>query len=190
MTCEGAGRQRQLQMMWPERLLDRPPRPELPEGYELRCYEDADESQYLQLMAKAGFDDWDHDRLEKERCSVLPDGFFLIVHRATGRAVATALTQHGPSELHPCGGQLGWVAGDPEHKGKRLGLAICAAVVGRCIEAGYRRIYVKTDDWRLPAIKTYLKLGFEPFVFREGMAERWQKVRETLGWPLSPDASQ
>ncbi len=180
----------QLRMVWPERLLDSPPVPRLPDGYELRQYTAADERDYLDLMDKAGFVGWDHERVERQRRSVIPGGFFLIEHRPSHRPVATAMAQHVPDELHPQGGVLGWVAGDPAHKGKGLGLAVCAAVVARLLSGGYRHIYLRTDDLRLAAIKTYLKLGFEPFLFCEGMAERWQKVCETLGWPLSLDASR
>ena len=60
---------------------------------------------------------------------------------------------HLPLEYHPCGGELGWVAGDPEHKGSGLGFAVCAAVTRRLLEIGYRNIYLLTDDFRLPAIK-------------------------------------
>jgi mycothiol synthase len=93
---------------------------------------------------------------------------------------------HHPAEGHPEGGELGWVAGDPEHRGRGLGLAVCAAVVARFLGAGYRRIYLRTDDFRLPAIATYLKLGFEPYLFTEGMAERWQRVCDQLGRPFRP----
>lgn len=72
------------------------------------------------------------------------------------------MARHWPEELHPQGGVLGWVAGDPALKGKGLGLAVCAAVVARLIGGGYRRIYLSTDDFPLPAVKTCLKLGFPP----------------------------
>ncbi len=174
----------QLQMAWPERLVERPPAPQVPDGYVLRCYKESDEEGYGDLMAKAGFVGWDHERIARMLRSCLPDGLFLIVHRDTGRPVATAMAQHSPGELHPHGGELGWVAGDPEHKGRALGMAVCAAATARLIRAGYRDIYLRTDDFRLPAIKTYLKLGYEPFLFCEGMAERWQAVCEKLGWPM------
>ncbi len=180
----GEPSQPQLQMVWPECLLESPPVPRLPDGYGLKCYEQADEDAYTDLMAKAGFMGWDHERVARMVRDCLPDGFFLIVHRDTGRLVATAVSQHSPSELHPYGGQLGWVAGDPEHKGKGLGLAVCAAATARFIRAGYRDIYLRTDDFRLPAVKTYLKLGYEPLLFCEGMAERWRAVCEKLRWPM------
>ncbi len=173
----------QLQMVWPKRRLDEPPEPGLPEGYELCCYRDEDEEDYIELMGKAGFEGWDHDRIERMRRNVLPRGFFVLEHLPTGRLVATAMAVHNPDEMHPAGGEVGWVAGDPAHSGRALGLAVTAAAVARFIGAGYRRIYLKTDDWRLPALKTYLKLGFEPLLYREGMRERWEAVYEELEWP-------
>ncbi len=172
----------QLQMVWPEKLLDSPPEPTLPPGYELRCYDDSDADQagWLEVMAKAGFEGWDRDRLAGTLRTVLPEGLFLIVHRPGGKVVATAMAQHVPGEGHPYGGVVGWVAGDPAHKGKGLGLAVVAAATARLLDAGYRDIYLQTDDWRLPAIKTYLKCGFEPLMFSESMHERWADVREKL----------
>jgi len=179
----GEERPEQLQMVWPEDRIDSPPDLCVPTGYSLRCYADEDEEDYGALMAKAGFDGWDHDRIEAARRSVLPNGFFLIEHPESGAIVATAMAQHNPSELHPYGAELGWVAADPKHAGKGLGMAVCAAVTRRLLQAGYRRIYLKTDDFRLPAIKTYLKLGYQPLLHAEGMLERWQAVCAKLGWP-------
>jgi len=177
-----AAPQQQLQMLWPEEKLSSPPVPKVPDGYVLRCYEDRDADGWLAVMAKAGFDGWDYERLAGIIRKIIPGGFFVIVHQATGKVVATAHVAHNPAQLHPAGGEVGWVAGDPDHKGKGLGLAVCAAVTARSIAAGYKNIYLRTDDHRLPAIKTYLKLGYEPLLFCEGMAERWQAVREKLNW--------
>jgi len=132
-------------------------------------------------MKKAGFEGWNHQRVAATVQKVLPGGFFVIVHRSTGKIVATAMSTHKPTQLHPYGGELGWVAADPEHRGKGLGLAVCAQATARFIQAGYRNIYLLTDDFRLPAIKTYLKLGYEPLLFGEGMAERWESVYRKLG---------
>ncbi len=172
----------QLKMVWPERLLDRPPAPKLPNDYYLRGYTDMDESRYLALMKKAGFEGWNRERLTKVLKNVLPGGFFVVQHGPSGFIVAAAMAVDRPTEEHPRAGELGWVAGDPEHKGKGLGLAVSAAATARLIQAGYRHIYLLSDDWRLPAMKTYLKLGYEPVMYREDMADRWQKVLAKLGW--------
>ncbi|MFO7959271.1 MAG: GNAT family N-acetyltransferase [Candidatus Brocadiia bacterium] len=174
----------QLHMVWSEERLDSPPEPEVPSGYELRQYRAEDRQQYLDLMHRAGFGDFDEERLDRMLRSVLPDGFFVVEHKGSGRVVATAMAVHSPKELHPHGGELGWVAGDPDHSGKHLGMAVCAAVVRRFIRAGYRRIYLQTDDHRLPAVKTYLRLGFEPLYYRDDMEDRWSAVCEQLGWEL------
>jgi len=176
----------QLHMVWPGRLLGSPPTPRVPEGYELRAYTHADEANYIALMTRAGFEGWSRERVAELLPTLLPEGFFVIDHRVSGTLVATAMARHRPTELHPEGGELSWVAADPAHAGRGLGLAVCAAVTARFIRAGYRRIYLMTDDWRLPALKTYLKLGYEPFLFRDDMADRWATIHSQLGRPPSP----
>jgi len=174
--------QPQLQLVWPRRLLESPPPLAIPDGYEMRLYRPEDEAAYIELMAKAGFTGWTPKQVAQTVRGILPEGFFLIVHRATGRLVATAMALHSPLDLHPYGGELGWVAADPEHKGRGLGLAVCAAALRRFLRAGYQEIYLRTDDFRLAAIKTYLKQGWEPLLFRDGMAERWEATYRTLHW--------
>ena len=171
----------QLHMIWPRRRVDSPPAPAVPEGYLLRCYTDADRAGYLELMRRAGFEGWDQKKVSELLQKVLPDGFFVVEYRQTGGIVATATALHSPRALHPCGGELGWVAADPAHRGKGLGLAVCAAATARLIRAGYKNIYLRTDDLRVPAIKTYLKLGYEPLLCAEGMVARWQRLYEQLG---------
>jgi predicted dehydrogenase/RimJ/RimL family protein N-acetyltransferase len=173
----------QLKMIWPADRLRRPPTPVVPEGYALRQYRPADdEAAYLALIAKAKLNLWTHQNIVNNLQHILPGGFFVVIHHATGRLVATALANHRPAPEHPHGGELGWVAADPDHKGRGLGLAVCAAATARLLSAGYTDIRLLTDDFRLPAIKVYLRLGYEPLLYRDGMAERWQKVYEALRW--------
>jgi mycothiol synthase len=172
-------------MVWPAMLRDLPPRPEVPAGYELRQFREGDLARYIGLMDRAGFKDWTEQRVRKLMESILPGGFLVIEHKATGDLVATALAEHKPQPLHPFGGELGYVAGDPAHRGKGLGLAVCAAAVARLLRAGYRSIYLCTDDHRLAAIKTYLRLGFKPLLHKNGMEDRWRRVGSNLDWELT-----
>ena len=48
-------------------------------------------------------------------------------------------------------------------------------------ERGFPKLYLMTDDWRLPAVKTYLQLGFEPDLYDDDHEGRWAKLRDTLG---------
>lgn len=171
----------QLHMIYPEKLLKSPPIPVVPDGYELRAFIEADRVSIISLMQGAGFKNWNDKVLEQVMMRVLPDGLFVIVHRTSGKIVASAMAIHSSCKLHSFGGELGWVAGDPAHSGQGLGMAVCSAVTRRFIEVGYKRIYLRTDDWRLPALKTYIKLGYVPFIYAWDMEERWKKVYSNLG---------
>jgi mycothiol synthase len=187
-AAEGSGwHPGQLHMAWPERLLDSPPEPVLPPGYELRTYRREDMPQYLELMASATFDFFDAEMVGRVLLRVLPDGFFVVEHRPTGQLVATAQALHVASELYPYAGQLGWLAARPEHKGKGLGMAVVAAATKRMLSAGYRCIYLETDDWRLAALKTYLNLGYVPHLYEPAAEARWRAVCYRLGVPFAPE---
>jgi mycothiol synthase len=178
----------QLQMMCPARLLHAPPVPRLPAGYALRLYRPGDEPAFYHVMDRAGFTGWNDQRLRPWLLRILPDSWFMVVHQADATVVATAMALHDASDLHPFGGELGWVAADPAHAGKGLGLAVCAAVTARLIAAGYRDIHLYTEHWRLAALKTYLKLGYLPFLYLPEMAERWRAICALLDWPYTPEA--
>lgn len=177
----------QLHMLWPTEQLKSPPPVNVAAGYTLRTYRPEDAEGMIALMHLAGFDGWSKESLQGTLKIILPDGLFFTVHQATGALTATAMATHNPLDIHPFGGELGWVAGDPQHAGKGLGTAVCAAVTERFLRAGYSRIYIRTDDWRLPAIKIYLKLGYLPFLFQSDMEQRWSSVCKELSWPFSPN---
>ncbi len=179
----------QLEMIYPENRLASPPAVRMAEGYVLRQYRPEDLEAYCALMAAAGFKGWDREKVEGIVYSYqLPQGFFLAEHRDTGALAATAMSSHTPSRRHPGGGQLSWVAAHPDHRGKHLGRAVTVAALRRHISAGYRRIFLSTGEGRLPAVKTYLRVGYEPFLFAPDMPERWRKACEALDWPYTPQA--
>lgn len=178
----------QLQMVWPVRRLDAPPAARVAPGYGLRTYRPGDEVRFYELMALAGWPGWDDAKLKPYLARTLPDAWFLAVHEESDLIVASAMGIHDHSEQHPFGGELGWVAGDPAHAGKGLGAAVCGAVTARLLSIGYRDIHLYTDDWRLPALKTYLKLGYEPLLCGPDMAARWLLICARLGWPYTPEA--
>lgn len=59
---------------------------------------------------------------------ILPAGWFMITHAASDEIAATAMCLHNYKGINPFQGELGWLACDPAHTGKGLGLAISAAV--------------------------------------------------------------
>jgi predicted dehydrogenase/GNAT superfamily N-acetyltransferase len=163
--------QSQLQMLWPA---SKTPTLTVAEGYELRPFRPGDSPGVRAVLEASGLAVWTHEELENQLKSTLPKGCFVVEHLASGTIVATAQARHAPGTLHPEGGEVGWVAAHPAHAGKQLGRSVVAAAYFALQQAGYTRIFLLTDDFRLPALKTYLKLGFEPFLFDEGMKERWE----------------
>ena len=53
--------------------------------------------------------------------------------------------------------------------------------------AGYSRIQIHTEYHRLPAIKTYLRLGYIPALYCEESVAQWQETCGVLDWPYTPD---
>ncbi|MCM8769413.1 MAG: GNAT family N-acetyltransferase [Candidatus Omnitrophica bacterium] len=171
----------QLQMVWcPGKIFL--PDVQLPSGYRLRTFRLRDAASYIRLLRRAGFTRWKSLPAVLERA--LPGGIFLVEDKRS-HLVATACALHHPTKFHPEGGELGWVAVDPAHRGKGLGQAVCQAAIRRFLQAGYRRIYLLTDDWRWPAIKIYFRLGFQPFCYQPGMKERWRKIADQLKIPFT-----
>jgi mycothiol synthase len=138
-------------------------------------------------MDRAGFPGWNMNEFEKWCLKILPDGFFFAIDSATGKLAATAMACHNPTSLHPFGATLSCVAVDPLHRGKGLGYVVSAAVTQRLLHAGYQDIYLETDDWRLAAIKTYLNMGWVPFLYRHDMPARWKKIYATLDLKYTPE---
>jgi mycothiol synthase len=183
----------QLQMIWPETELAEGLGGRIPLEYRLRGFRAGDEESYIALMHRAGFDSWNRDNLEAVLKNAVPDGIVFAEHEASAQIVATAMGWYRPSAIFPDAHELGWVAGDPSHRGKRLGQAVTVAATRVLLEHGARRIYLLTDDWRLPAIKVYLKVGYAPFCWNSDMRSRWRDVfiksgLDMAGYPelLSP----
>jgi len=187
MTASQPAATQQLQMIVPEAVLRDAPAIAVPAGYELRTFRAGDEDEFVALLRSAGFDNWTRETLAGALSKALPEGIFIAVHSATGAMAATAMATHNPAEHHPFGGELGWVAGHPDHREHRLGAIVCAAVIRRFAQAGYSRVYLKTDDFRLPAIRTYLKLGLLPFIHAHDMEPRWRALCEKLRWQFTPE---
>jgi mycothiol synthase len=72
------------------------------------------------------------------------------------------------------------VASDPEHRGKRLGYVVSLAVLHDLRRHGCREAALLTDDPRIPAIKTYLSLGFLPALTDDTHPARWEAVAALL----------
>ena len=151
--------------------------PDLPEDYELRQYLPDDEVAYRDLF-KLGFVD---DRLEHTLDHALGEGFFVAVHTVSGQIAASCVAERGSWDGGHGRGILGWLIVDPSHARLGLGTTVAAKVTNRLVEEGYVEPGLGTEDFRLPAIGIYLKLGWRPFLYMEDMEHRWRETCERLG---------
>ncbi|MEY8213998.1 MAG: GNAT family N-acetyltransferase [Colwellia sp.] len=161
-----------------------PPEVSVCDGYTLRQYHEADKNAYFKLLASAGMDPCSFNYWDKH---ILPDGFYLIECDQTREIVAACFASHHPVERHERAGNFGWLAASPQHSGKGLGGAVSSAVTSRLIRAGYQHIYLETHDFRLPAIKIYLSMGWAPSLYCDEMHDRWKSICDELEWPFTPE---
>jgi mycothiol synthase len=155
--------------------------PEMPARYGLRAFRAGDEDAWVDLLSTGDFGVWNRDRLDRmlagERAVVPREGIYFatqgdglvgtacaVIHRDEASAVA----------------ELGWVVADPSHRRRGLGTQVCRAVMAYLRDAGHRYVFLLTDDFRLPAIRAYLGMGFEPEMTDPSHPSRWQAITERL----------
>lgn len=93
---------------------------------------------------------------------------------------------HNYSGRSPFTGDVGWVACHPGHRGQGLGRCLCAHVTRRFLHAGYTAIQLHTEYYRLPAIRTYLNLGYVSSIASPEVWAIWEGVCARLSWPFTP----
>ena len=172
-----------LEMIFPTNNFSVLKQPELPSKYKLRFFREDDLKDFNNLLIKA---EMGICRLEYWQNHILPKGFFVIEDTETSHLVATCFASHHPACRHLHAGNLGWLAVDPAHRGNNLGSVVVVSVLNRLRNAGYHRIYLETHQFRLPAIKIYLKLGWIPFIYRPEMNEQWESICSQLKYPFTP----
>jgi mycothiol synthase len=134
------------------------------------------------------------------RDSVVPDGMFIVEERSSSSWVGTISAVHNPAATRfyfPGGGELGYLVVAPEHRRRGLGAALIVAAVRRLHQGCYRHIFLGVQSGRLPAIRSYLRAGFQPFIHAPELIPRWRSVFAALGleareaeWPTSLVASR
>jgi len=100
--------------------------------------------------------------------------FFLV--SPNGDIAGTVTYKYTNSEDTGC---IHMVAIEKNYRGKKLGVPLILYAVQKMIGDGKKKIILTTDDWRIPAIRTYLRAGFVP-VIKSGdadMEKRWENLK-------------
>lgn len=177
----------QLHMV--RRNLDGLPELDVLDEYELRAYRPGDEEGWAAIM-NTGIGKWTADKC-RERLTgqpqFLPDGLLFAIHEGTPVGSACAWRK-SPDEWQT--GIVHMVCVAPEHRAQGVGVLLTLAVLHYFEDHGFQEAWLSTDDFRLPAIKAYLLLGFEPFYCDESHRERWKAVFENIGEQAGGDVTR
>jgi len=105
---------------------------------------------------------------------------FLALHgdRPVGWAAALRQMVYGEGT-----GYVGMLAVMPAYRRRGLGTALLAACLRYFKRRGWREAVLDTDSRRLPAIRLYLRFGFEPFPETREEFARWREILVLLGRP-------
>jgi mycothiol synthase len=151
---------------------------QLPEGYSIRKFQPGDEEAWEYIINhsfkyKSNFD----KEIKSHKC-FSPERVIFVCHKNT--PVATATAWHRPLWGEHTG-YLHMVGALSSHSGKGLGLQASLAALYQMKNEGKLASILETDDFRLPAIKTYLKLGYKPLLIHENQGARWDRIFNIIG---------
>ncbi len=160
------------------------PLPDIPlcDEYRIRTFEPGDEAGLGRVYASAmlGTESVEQvrSRLHEHPCFD-PARVFVAI---TGELiVGTASAWRSIRE--PDVGYLHMLGVLPEHRGNNLGAVLTVATLRYAQQEGFAAQRLLTDDWRLPAIHLYLRLGYDPIITDCTHPRRWRKIAKALQQP-------
>jgi mycothiol synthase len=169
----------QLEMVRPD--LANLPGMELPSGYSLRPYREGDAESWGRIMSEAFTPYWDTNRFRRSflpHFGFRPERVIFVCRGAEAVGSASAFQWPGVARSR---GYIHMVGVRREHCGRRLGYWLTLACLMRLKEEGFKSAMLQTEDYRVPAIKHYLRLGFRPALVQEAQRDKWERLLERLG---------
>ena len=160
--------------------------PDVPvrEGFYIRTWKPGEEQDWVEICRcglcaeDATIDAWNSAILGRENLKPEQDVFFAC-RTETGEPVATTT-----GYVHPDGlGDIHMVACKYTARGNGLGAALLSHAMKKLkaeMPGDNRLVELTTDDFRVPAVVGYLRGGFHPVLYDEGMEERWRKLCDML----------
>ncbi len=105
-----------------------------------------------------------------------PESVFFILDGEEPVATTTLLLQDGQL------GVVHMVAVRPDYLGRGLGNYLNRIALAEASRIGCVGVRLTTDEWRVPAVKSYLKYGFRPVLYEEDMEGRWTAFFKEHGY--------
>ena len=153
------------------------------DGYTIRNYRPGDEVVWTKickfglLEENEGIECWQKYMLDLDNLVPERDTFFACDKDGNPVATCTAFVPEKNTGLIHMVGAL------PESRGHYLGYSLTVYGLEKLnneLSCNNKMVCLKSDDWRLSALKIYLKCGFQPVLFDVGMEERWTDILNKL----------
>ena len=173
---------RQLMMI---HLLDTVPVKPAPEGFFIRNWKPGEEEIWVEICKfgllgpDATINEWNGAILGQGHLDPNTDTFF-VCRSADGVPIATItgfVRTDGIGDIH-------MVACREDSRGQGIGEFMLSHTMRKLkaeLPGNGHRVELTTDDWRIPAIVGYLRGGFHPVEYDEGMFDRWTKICHDIG---------
>jgi GNAT superfamily N-acetyltransferase len=147
--------------------------PTLSNSYKVQWYMKGGETAWVDLLNDGKeFGDWNLYRLRSEILSTLIPGsgvFILHNSRFIGCSALCDIPEMAPYAT------LMYIKVHKDYRRKGLGSALIAQCLQRAEEMGFPGVVLNTESYRIPAINTYLKIGFQPDFKSNPNTEEWWK---------------
>lgn len=101
---------------------------------------------------------------------------FFLLEEEKAVATITVVCDYDKKE-----GYIHMVACKESARGKGYGTFISKWALNVLKNENMETAYLTTDDWRIPAIKSYFGIGFEADLSTEDFVERWDKINKQIG---------
>lgn len=150
------------------------------DGMTIGGYSEHLEKECIKLLNSVGnLGLWNQSRFQREILPSIEDvkrDIFIIYNNASVVGFAVLHKKSLNNDLT----EIGYIAVKPESRGKKLGYKLLMYILAEAKRRNIAQVYLRTDSFRIPAIKTYLKCGFHPYIKDENEKRRWQKVMKKL----------
>ena len=99
------------------------------------------------------------------------DRCFFVLENERAVATLAVLCDYEKKE-----GYIHMVACREDSRGKGYGTLLNRVAEYSLKREGMQTAFLTTDDWRIPAIKSYLRAGFTPDLSTDDFKARWEKI--------------
>ncbi|MGN0177911.1 MAG: GNAT family N-acetyltransferase [Monoglobaceae bacterium] len=170
----------QLRMHWKNDFVD-VPFPKMPENCKVVAFTELDDAvdKWLDIVQYGLTKGRETPEYYKKVMTNYPgyneNKCFFILENGTAVATITVICDYKKRE-----GLIHMVACCESVRGRGFGTLLSKIAEKVLKTEGMKTAWLTTDDVRIPAIKTYLKAGFEPDLSTEDFKKRWNKIYEKL----------